>query len=304
MGSLNAGPEYYAAEERHRNARDYDSKMAALQEMLKFCPKHKSAHTILMDIRGRISSLKKEKVLEAKKKAGKKGAGDFVKAQGAAQVALIGFPNAGKTAVFNALTGLKMHSTPVPFETRETTPGMMEFEKMQVQILDLPSMTESAKPRLYSVARNADLCLVILDPLQGLDVQAEFFADAPNPLPVISKQAISSYAVKYSASALLSKSVSVDTFSPESVLALKRAIVARLDLIRVYTKNPRGEADLTHPFVIRRGGSVLDVAKSIHKDLYANLKYARVWGSSRFSGQQVGGDYKLSDGDILELHMK
>lgn len=304
MASLNAGPEYYAAEERYRSAKSYDEKMAALLEMLKFCPKHKAAHSILKDLRNRISALKKERALEQKKKAGKKGAGDYVKRQGAAQAVLIGFPNAGKTAIFNALTGLNSPSTQVPFETRETTPGMMEFEKMQVQILDLPSATPANKQMLFSIARNSDLSVIVLDPLQGVDEQIEFFKDAPKPFPVVSKQFLASSVSKDSGIDMLSSALSVDAASSDSVLQLKREVVKRLDLVRVYTKNPRGEIDREKPFVIRRGSTVLDVAKEIHKDLYRNLKYARVWGSGKFAGQRVSGDYVLQDGDVLELHLK
>jgi hypothetical protein len=278
--------------------------MTALQEMLRFCPKHKSAHSILMDIRNRISALKKEKILEAKKKAGKKGSGDFVRRQGAAQACLLGFANAGKTAVFNALTGLRMPSTQVPFETRETTPGMMEFEKIQVQVLDLPSAMPANKARLLSVARNADLCIIALDPLQEFDGQVEFFRDAPNPFPVIFRRGFLSPAAKAPAVMAISSPWPIDCASPESVLMLKREILRRLDLIRVYTKNPHGEIDRVKPFVIRRGQTVLDVAKEIHKDLFQNLKFARVWGSGKFAGQRVSGGFVLADGDVLELHMK
>ncbi|MFH1106699.1 MAG: GTPase [Candidatus Micrarchaeota archaeon] len=304
MASLNAGPEYYAAEERYRSAKTYEDRMQALQEMLKFCPKHKSAHSILMDIRNRISALKKQKILEAKKKAGRKGAGDFVKSQGAAQVALLGFPNAGKTAMFNALTGLKFSSTPVPFETRETTPGMMDFEKVQLQILDLPSAMAANKARLFSVARNADLCIIVLDPLQGLDRQLEFFKDAPSPLPVISKQTFFSAGFKDPAAGLLSSAFVFDASSPDSILALKRLLVEKLDIIRVFTKNPHGETDMQKPFVVRRGSSVLDVAKAIHKDMFKNFKFAKLWGGGKFAGQRVSGSYVLRDGDVLELHMR
>jgi ribosome-interacting GTPase 1 len=47
---------------------------------------------------------------------------------------------------------------------------------------------------------------------------------------------------------------------------------------------------------------VHDVARLVHRDIAANLKYARIWGSETFDGQQVGPDHQVSDGDLIELH--
>ena len=33
-----------------------------------------------------------------------------------------------------------------------------------------------------------------------------------------------------------------------------------------------------------------------------SLKFARIWGSGVFDGQQVGPDHELADGDVIELH--
>jgi ribosome-interacting GTPase 1 len=55
--------------------------------------------------------------------------------------------------------------------------------------------------------------------------------------------------------------------------------------------------------VVKRGATVLDVAKEIHKDLYRGFKYARIWGpSANYPGERVGGDHVLEDGDIVEIH--
>lgn len=296
MASLNAGPEYYAAEERHRQAKTYEEKMAALLEMLKYCPKHKAAHSVLMEVRGKIAELRKEHLKEQRVKASKRGHGDYVKRQGDAQVCLLGFANAGKTALFNAITGLHMPSTPIPFESSMAHPGMMQFEKVDVQVLDLPSVTPSNKALLFSFARNADLNLVVIDPLQNEWEQKQFFAEVPRAWFVVSKNSF--------ARTNDSGGFSYDAFNPNSMAGFKPLLVQKLDLIRVYTKSPRGEVDRKKPFVIRNGATVLEIAKLIHKEFYANLKYARLWGSARFAGQQVSPDYKLKDGDVLELHMK
>jgi ribosome-interacting GTPase 1 len=72
--------------------------------------------------------------------------------------------------------------------------------------------------------------------------------------------------------------------------------------VRVYTKTPGKPADADKPFTVRRGGTVHDVARLVHKDIASGLKFARVWGPEVFDGQQVGPDHLVCDGDLVELH--
>lgn len=82
---------------------------------------------------------------------------------------------------------------------------------------------------------------------------------------------------------------------------LKKSIYDNLDLIRVYTKRP-DEEPAKRPLVLMKGSTVFQVAKAVHKDFERRLKFARVWGSTRFPGQQVPRNYVLKDKDVVELH--
>jgi ribosome-interacting GTPase 1 len=75
-----------------------------------------------------------------------------------------------------------------------------------------------------------------------------------------------------------------------------------LGIVRVYTKIPGRTADTNRPYTVRHGDTVLDVARLVHKEIAESLKFARVWGSGQFDGQQVGADHAVADGDIIELH--
>ncbi|MDY7107092.1 MAG: TGS domain-containing protein [Planctomycetota bacterium] len=75
-----------------------------------------------------------------------------------------------------------------------------------------------------------------------------------------------------------------------------------LQVVRVYTKTPGEPADMTEPFTVRRGQTVADVARLVHRDIAAKFRYARMWGREVFDGQQVGGEHEVADGDIVELH--
>jgi ribosome-interacting GTPase 1 len=75
-----------------------------------------------------------------------------------------------------------------------------------------------------------------------------------------------------------------------------------LGIVRVFTKVPGRPAETKRPFTVRRGDTVLDVARLVHKEIAESLRFARVWGSGQFDGQQVGADHAVADGDIVELH--
>ena len=84
---------------------------------------------------------------------------------------------------------------------------------------------------------------------------------------------------------------------------LRRSVFDRLKIVRVYTKHPKQkEPDMTKPFAIRQGQTLLDVADCVHKDMAASLKSARVWAKGMHGGTTVKPDYEPQDGNIVELH--
>jgi ribosome-interacting GTPase 1 len=75
-----------------------------------------------------------------------------------------------------------------------------------------------------------------------------------------------------------------------------------LAIIRVYSKEPGRPPDLHKPFVVPAGATVADLARQIHRDLPERMKFARLWGHSRFEGQQVHKTELLRDRDVVEIH--
>ena len=45
------------------------------------------------------------------------------------------------------------------------------------------------------------------------------------------------------------------------------------------------------------------MARSIHKDLEAKLRFARIWSDRHFDGQRIPYDSELRDRDIVEIHV-
>lgn len=86
---------------------------------------------------------------------------------------------------------------------------------------------------------------------------------------------------------------------------LKEAIFQKLNFMRIYLKEPRKEADMLKPMIIRRGSLIKDVCDKTHKDFVSKFKFARVWGAStKFPGQKLMTNHVLSDQDILEIHLR
>jgi len=84
---------------------------------------------------------------------------------------------------------------------------------------------------------------------------------------------------------------------------LRRGLFDVLDVVRAYTKAPGRKADLTVPFILARGSTIIQLAEQVHKDFAQDLKYARVWGRKVFDGQTVPRDYVVEDEDVVELHV-
>ncbi|MCF7798557.1 GTP-binding protein [Candidatus Woesearchaeota archaeon] len=104
---------------------------------------------------------------------------------------------------------------------------------------------------------------------------------------------------KYSADLAISAQLS------QGIEELKELIFEKLDLIRIYLKEPMKEADMEVPLIVFRDFSVGDVCKKLHKDFISKFKFARVWGpSAKFDGQKVMTKHKLYDQDVLEVHLR
>ena len=112
----NLSPEYKTAEAAFRTAREPRERLECLREMLRTIPKHKGTEHLQGDIKARIKQLTEE--LAGPKKGGARGGPALViRPEGAAQVAVLGPPNSGKSALVARLTGAHAEVGPYPFTT-------------------------------------------------------------------------------------------------------------------------------------------------------------------------------------------
>jgi ribosome-interacting GTPase 1 len=159
----NLSPEYKEAQEAFRRARESAEKLECLRVMLRTIPKHKGTEHLQAQIKTRIKELSDE--LGSPKKGGVHGGPDLtVRHEGAAQVALVGPPNAGKSSLHARLTGSHAIVGPYPFSTKLPLPGMLPCEDVQFQLVDLPPVTgDYMEPWMNGTLHNADALALVVD---------------------------------------------------------------------------------------------------------------------------------------------
>jgi ribosome-interacting GTPase 1 len=159
----NLSPDYIKAEQAFRSAREAAERLRCLKEMLRTIPKHKGTEHLQADIKSRIKQLTAE--LEGPKKGAARGGPVYVvRREGAAQIAMIGPPNAGKSELHVALTGSRSDVGPYPFTTHEPQPGMAAYKDIYFQLIDLPPITaDFYESWLTGALQPADAALLVVD---------------------------------------------------------------------------------------------------------------------------------------------
>jgi len=156
----------WAEVENTRNPRE---KIQRMQEFLSLVPQHKGTMKLRGQIKKKMSVLRKEMEEKKQKRGGRGGPKFFIEKEGAAQVALLGVTNVGKSCLLSAVTNAKIEVSPSPFTTRDPTPSVMNYMDVQFQIVEAPAiMPGSADGRAWglqtlALARNADGLILMVD---------------------------------------------------------------------------------------------------------------------------------------------
>jgi len=337
----NLTPEYKTAEAAYKRAREPKERLELLRTMLRALPKHKGTDHLQADIKTRIKELTEE--LTGPKKGGvRRGPPTSFRREGAAQLALVGPPNAGKSSLHARLTGSHALTGEYPFTTQFAQPGMMPYEDIAFQLIDLPPISpEHPIPWIANALQPADACLLVIDlceagcmeravavrellAVRKVVLSAGWPGDASAPRLPVNHEG-DPFTMRLPTLLIVNKidrvddpKTEIDIFEDLTDLhypwlavsattgdgldTIGQWLFTRLGIIRVYTKAPGKAPDIDRPYTIGQGGTVHDVAELVHRDIAESLRFARLWRTGTSVGQHVGGDHTLLDGDVVELH--
>ena len=331
----NLTQQYKKAEENYRRAETPEEELKCLQVMLSEMPKHKGTDHLQAKLKTQISQVKKE--IEQQRSSGGKKSGSArsfrIPRRGAGTAVIIGGPNAGKSQLLASLTRATPEVANYPFTTKQPQPGMMAWQDVFVQLVDTPPITKDyLEPYIVGLLRSADLALLMIDldddsgiesckdvldklattktrlaeesSLDEEDVGLAFTKTFFLANKIDSSEAADRLDLFYEICPIPFREFKISANRLETLEELRNAIYASLDVIRIYTKDPKKkEADTDRPFTLSRGDTLLDLAELIHKDYVKNLRFGKVWGSAVHDGTVVKGDYVLNDQDIVEVHV-
>ena len=237
-----------------------------------------------------------------------------VRREGAAQIALVGPPNVGKSSLLQALSEIQIKTGDYPFTTTRPVPALTRIGGVLVQLVEIPGLIEGASDdrgggrALLGVLRTADAIVYCAragaDPSELRDVIAEVQAsgiDKPALLAATRADEADTLAVGRLAAAFPELEVlSVSVLDEADLDRFREAVWRLTGLIRVWLRQGREVDD--EPLAIEPPATVADVADLVHHDLGAEATGARIWGpSARFDGQRVGREHEVLDGDAVEI---
>lgn len=237
-----------------------------------------------------------------------------VRREGAAQIALVGPPNVGKSSLLQALSEIQIKTGDYPFTTLRPVPALTRIGGVLVQLVEIPGLILGASDdrgggrALLGVLRSADsivYCIRAGDNPAELDVVRAEIAAAGIQKPAFIAATRSDEArpgdIERLAAAIPDLEVlPVSVLDEQSMDSLRARLWQLTGLIRVYLRN-NGSTD-EEPLALAPGATIEDVADSVHHDLGVSALGARVWGpSARFDGQRVGREHVVEDTDVVEI---
>jgi ribosome-interacting GTPase 1 len=329
--AANLTPQYLEAEAKYRAAKTPEEQLAALEEMWRELPKHKSSEKIQAELKKKLSATRKALQAGGRKHAAK--ADPFaIPKSGAGQVVLIGPPNVGKSSIVGGLTHAHVKIADYPFATSIPVPGMVPYEDVKIELVDTPPVTpEHVPPGSAGLWLSADALLIVADMsseslLEDVEACLSHLAERrieltggprlrPREAGALVKLPGLVLANKVDLPrasenlALLQELVGgrvriepLSTRDPTSMARMPELLFRLVHVVRVYTKVPGRKPDLAEPFTLPEGSDIQEMARRVYRGFAHQVKSARIWGHGVADGQNVQLDHVLHDKDIVELH--
>jgi len=326
----NLTAQYYDAEKKYKAAQTNRERLQALKQMLAMIPKHKGTDKLQGDIKRKIARLKED--IQHGGKGSKQHFRYHVEKEGLPQFVLVGPPNVGKSQLLANLTNAHPEIANYPFTTRIYQPGITSYLNFHLQMVDLPAISANYMEFwIPDIIKRADGLLLIIvlstdDPLEQLETTVQILKD--NRINLTSQEIkVDPYQPDIYLKTMIVGNKSDHPLAPDNWEVLqelyeiefmmcpiaaktganlnefKKNCIKLLNLIRVYSKPPGKVHSTEKPFIFKKGCTLADFTKAVHHVFSKKLKYARVWGATKFNGQKVNRNYVLTDEDIIELHL-
>lgn len=327
----NLPPEYFRIEATLREAKTPQDKIEVCEKILAVIPRHKGTEKLVALYKSKIAKFREE----AQKKPSTSHRGPLLRIEGsgAGQIVVVGPPNTGKSSLVKTLTGAEVEIADYPFTTRLPSPFMMPFENIKIQLVDTPPITsEFVEPWFPEMLKTADAVLLVADLgddgtaslLEGIfaklrEKKVELAAtDAeipPERGPFLKRTLLAANKADLDPDgkafadlgALLEgpfDRLAVSALTGYHVHELKHRLFGLLRVVRAHSKVPGKKAEMDSPFALKKGSTVLDMARAVHKDFAEKLDFARVWSKDgTLDGLRVNRDHVLNDEDVVELHI-
>jgi small GTP-binding protein len=237
-----------------------------------------------------------------------------VRRQGAAQIALVGAPNVGKSTLLQALSDIQIKTGDYAFTTTRPVAAITRIEGIEIQLVEIPGLIAGAARgrgggrALLGVLRRADAMVLCHDARQPPDrlltIRTEL-ADARIELKSLVAATRHDEATAADLAALQvavpdQDVLAVSVLDDDSLVTLRRRIWGLTGLIRIHPV--RGRSADGPPMAFHPPVTVAEVAHAIHHELGRLCAGAHVTGpSAKFAGQRVGRSHGLLDGDQVEI---
>jgi uncharacterized protein len=236
-----------------------------------------------------------------------------VRREGAAQIALVGPPNAGKSSLLQALSSIQIKTGDYAFTTTRPVPAVTRIGGVLVQLVEIPGLIEGAAEdrgggrALLGVLRGADAMVLCQDATASLDdlraVRAELEAAGIHKRALVAVTKLDEAAPQRVAEIsreLGLPAIGVSVLDDESLERFREALWELTGLMRIYLRSPG--LDEAEPHALAPGASVVDAARLVHHQLAETCAGALVTGpSAKFDQQRVGREHVLADGDTVEI---
>ncbi len=225
-----------------QSAKNPREKLQAYQEFLSAIPKHKGNERLQAQVKTKIAELKEE-IVARRGRRGSARSSWFVEREGAAQVMMYGPTNAGRSSLLQSLTNAQVTVASYEFATQRPVPGMLQFEDIQIQLVELPAPQMDLggqfqlQPEAVDLIRSSSGMMLVIDLSSEPAVQLHSMIRALESVRISTQRQATKVEIvreKVSGEIRVAASAQQKSCTPAQVRELLRSYGIKSALVRIY----------------------------------------------------------------------